>query len=188
MFTLSGLREGLARGLVCLHSPPLLGRKTSSAKSRDSITSKVIENTRLQVLLFGHLRKRGGRGSYQFATNTRRSFSEGGSPLFPLHTKTTLACPLFPLHTQKQGGCRPLENVGAPTFFIFPLTFHTFLPFAGQEHHRGKEEKSWHKSQRYIGESGYAAEASKAWPWARTWSGTRRSSRMRWNQERSFRP
>jgi hypothetical protein len=49
-----------ARGLVSLHTPPLLGRKSFEAKSRVSISSKLIENKRLQVLYFGHLRKTGG--------------------------------------------------------------------------------------------------------------------------------
>ena len=58
----------------------------------------------------------------------RRSFSGGGpSPLFPLHTNTSLVCLLFPLLTQKQGGVPPPKNVGAPTFSIFPLIFRTFL-------------------------------------------------------------
>jgi hypothetical protein len=41
-----------ARGSVSLHSPPLLGRKLSSAKSRVSITCKLIENARLQARLY----------------------------------------------------------------------------------------------------------------------------------------
>src|SRR5882762_6597202 len=43
--------------------------------------------------------------------------------LFPLHIKFLSATLLFPLHTQKQGGVLPVENVGAPTFSIFPLIF-----------------------------------------------------------------
>jgi hypothetical protein len=54
-----------ARGLVSLHTPPLLGRKLSSVKSRISITYKLIQNKRLQLHYFGHLRKTGGRGSYR---------------------------------------------------------------------------------------------------------------------------
>jgi hypothetical protein len=54
-----------ARGLVSLHTPPLLGRKPSLVKSRVSISSKLIENKRFQVLYSGHLRKTGGRGSYR---------------------------------------------------------------------------------------------------------------------------
>jgi hypothetical protein len=51
-----------ARGLVSLHTPPLLGQKPSSAKSRVSISSKLIEIKGLQLQHFGHLRKTGGRG------------------------------------------------------------------------------------------------------------------------------
>src|SRR6267378_4087023 len=58
----------LARGLVSLHTLPLLGRKSSSVKSRVSVTSKLIESKRLQVLHFGHLRKTGGWGSYGHLT------------------------------------------------------------------------------------------------------------------------
>ena len=47
--------------------PALLGRKLSSVKSRVSITSKLIENKRLQVLYSGHLRKTGGGGVTNFA-------------------------------------------------------------------------------------------------------------------------
>jgi hypothetical protein len=61
---LSALYEGFARGLVSLHSPPLLGRKPSSVKSRVSISSKLIGIKGLQLQYFGHLRKTGGRGSY----------------------------------------------------------------------------------------------------------------------------
>jgi hypothetical protein len=68
MLALSGLREGFARGLVSLHTPPLLGRKPSSAKSRVSISSKLIENKRFQVLYFGHLRKTGGGGELPVST------------------------------------------------------------------------------------------------------------------------
>src|SRR6266481_4518886 len=58
----------LARGLFSLHTLPLLGRKSSLVKSRVSITSKLIESKRLQVLYFGHLRKTGGWGSYGHLT------------------------------------------------------------------------------------------------------------------------
>jgi hypothetical protein len=57
-----------ARGVVSLHTPPLLGRKPSSVKSRVSITSKLIEIKGLQLQHFGHLRKTGGRGSYGHPT------------------------------------------------------------------------------------------------------------------------
>ena len=82
MHALSALYEGFARGLVSGHPtkdvhpelvegslsysiPPFLGRKLSSAKSRVSISSKLIEIKELQLQYFGHLRKAGGRGSYR---------------------------------------------------------------------------------------------------------------------------
>ena len=61
----------LARELASLHTPPLLGRKSSSAKSCASITCKLIENKRLQVHCFGHLRETGGRGSYRLVHAAR---------------------------------------------------------------------------------------------------------------------
>jgi hypothetical protein len=143
MLALRGLCEGFARGLVPLHTPPLLGRKPSSAKSRVSITSKLIETEGLQVPYFGHLRKTGGRGSYRLvhtADPPRRNLTELSpfipehlprvplSPLFPLHTKSSPVTLLFPLLTQKQGSTPPSKNVGAPTFSIFP---HIFCSFCG---------------------------------------------------------
>jgi hypothetical protein len=70
MLALSGLREGFARELLSLHTPPLLGRKSLKAKSRVSITSKLIQTKRLQVPYSGHLRKTGGRGSYRLVHTT----------------------------------------------------------------------------------------------------------------------
>src|SRR5258705_10348897 len=54
-----------ARGVVYLHAEHLPVPKSLSAKSRVSLTSKLIETKGLQVLHFGHLRKTGGRGSYR---------------------------------------------------------------------------------------------------------------------------
>ena len=65
-----------------------------------------------------------------FAVDCRLSVSSGPlllSPLFPLHTDTGLVSLLFPLLTPKQGGVPPRENVGAPTFLIFPVISRTFL-------------------------------------------------------------
>ena len=66
------------------------------------------------------------------STNRRSSLSavdcQLSASLGPL-----LLSPLFPLLTQKQAGVPPRENVGAPTFLIFPLIFCTFLALsAGQ--------------------------------------------------------
>src|SRR5258708_3290918 len=55
----------LARGWACLHTARLPVPKIPAAKPCVSITSKLIENKRLQVLYFGHLRKTVGRGSNQ---------------------------------------------------------------------------------------------------------------------------
>src|SRR5258708_31237100 len=55
-----------ARGWACLHMAHLPVPKSLAAKPCVSTSSKVIENTRLQVLYSGHLRKTGGRGSRVF--------------------------------------------------------------------------------------------------------------------------
>src|SRR5258708_3073875 len=92
----------LARALITLHTLPLLGRKSSSVKSRVSITSKLIESKRLQVLYFGHLRKTGGRGSYGHLTKDVHpepaegpalSFAEG---LFSIFRSFFLGRPALP--------------------------------------------------------------------------------------------
>ena len=53
------------RGVVSLHIAHLPVPKTLTSKSRVSISSKLIETKGLQLHYFGHLRKTGGRGSYQ---------------------------------------------------------------------------------------------------------------------------
>ena len=58
----------LARGVAYLHAEHLPVPKRLAAESRVPITSKLIESKRLQVLYFGHLRKIGGRGSYEHLT------------------------------------------------------------------------------------------------------------------------
>jgi hypothetical protein len=55
----------LVEGAFSYSTPPLLGRKPSSVKSRVSISSKLIEIKELQFQYFGYLRKIGGRGSYR---------------------------------------------------------------------------------------------------------------------------
>src|SRR5258707_225536 len=144
MLALSGLREGFARGWPCLHTAcPERSRrehlpvpKIPAAKPCISITSKLIEIKRLQVLHFGHLRKTGGEGLplpfSTLATRCSLTLSRAHwplSPLFPLHTKSSPVTPLFPLLTQKQGSTPRSKNVGAPTFLIFP---HIFRSSAGR--------------------------------------------------------
>ena len=60
----------LARGWDCLHTAHLPVPKTPAAKPCISITSKLIEIKRLQVLHSGHLRKTEGRGSYRVVHNS----------------------------------------------------------------------------------------------------------------------
>src|SRR6202051_2629872 len=54
-----------ARGVVYLHVAHLPVPKSLAVKSCIPITSKLIETKGLQLHYFGHLRKTGGRGSYQ---------------------------------------------------------------------------------------------------------------------------
>jgi hypothetical protein len=73
---------------------------------------------------------------------------------FPLHTKIPLVSPFLPLHAQKPGGVPPQKCRRADIFDFFP-DFSHFFPSAPQ--HRlhpalREEQKSWHKSQRYIQE------------------------------------
>jgi hypothetical protein len=132
-----------ARGLVSLFSPPLLGRNTFSAKPCVSITYKVIEKTRLQVLYFGHLRKTGGRGSYRLVhtaympvrkihgtkSNHSRTYGIAGgggyTGFFVRPIRRASKAFVSPTYAKTEG-CRPVENVGAPTFLIFPLIFRSF--------------------------------------------------------------
>jgi hypothetical protein len=72
-----------ARGLVSVHTPPLLGRKSFEAKSSVSVSSKLIETTGLQLQYFSHLRKTGGRGSYRLVH----------TPHLPVPAPSPLACP-----------------------------------------------------------------------------------------------
>ena len=91
-----------ARGVLSLHTAcpersrraPLSVPKTPAPKSPVSITSKLIETKALQVLYFGHLRKTGGGGSYQFAkkhlacSSTLRATEHGPQVLY-----NSPACP-----------------------------------------------------------------------------------------------
>ena len=112
-----------ARGVVSLRTAQLPVPKTLTSKSRVSITYKLIQNKRLQVLYFGHLRKTGGRGCYSLAMSVARFLRSvcftGAearrfllpanillSPAIPIHTRHSAVSPMFPLHTQKQGGRR----------------------------------------------------------------------------------
>jgi len=60
-----------ARKAASLHTAHVPVPKSLAAKSRISTSSKLIETIGLQVLYFGHLRKTGGRGSYQLVQTGR---------------------------------------------------------------------------------------------------------------------
>ena len=62
MLALSGLRDGFARGLVSLHTPPFLGGKSSAVKSNHSHTCVTLPQAQSLLLL---MRYQGG-WSYQF--------------------------------------------------------------------------------------------------------------------------
>jgi len=196
MFTLSALCEGFARGVVYLHAAcpersaffaprvlhrgrraPLLGREPPSVKSRVSISSKLIEIKGLQLQHFGHLRKTGGRGSYQLTTRhplfpphsplacppqlqRRRVTRLLLSPLFPLHTNSTLVCLLFPLLTQKRGvGGMSSQNSFLRSRLFRPFTqkcrraeifdfSHYFSPFFTARHLPASEGGRYTRTER----------------------------------------
>jgi hypothetical protein len=103
--------------------------KNLASKSSVSTTSKLIENKRLQVLYFGHLRKTGGRGSYQLVHTaylplrnppgteskvsaivcrlTADSFAL--NPFLSHHSKTRAHNSFCLISLHKQGGC-PLHG------------------------------------------------------------------------------
>jgi len=78
MLALSGLCEGFAGiGLSTHRAAPVL--KNLAVKPCVSITSKLIETTRLQVPYFSHLRKKGERGSNRLVHGSRPRFPAQGS-------------------------------------------------------------------------------------------------------------
>ena len=107
----------LARGLVSLHSPPLLGQKPSLVKSRVSITSKLIESKRLQVLYFGHLRKTGGRGSYGHLTKDVHPEPAEGALLLLFHSGWPAQSNFDPI------------RLGPPLVLNIPYLTTSFSPF-----------------------------------------------------------
>jgi hypothetical protein len=128
MLALRGLCEGFARGLVSLHPPPILGRKSFETKSNYSHTCAAPWQAQSLLLL---TRYPGGPSMIfsSFATRCSLTLSKSQGPLFPLfplHTKSSPVTPLFPLLTQKQASTPPSKNVGAPTFLIFPHIFRSF--------------------------------------------------------------
>ena len=124
----------VSRGVAYLCVAPLSVPKNPAAKSRVSITYKLIESKGLQVHCFGHLRKTGGRGSYRLVHATRFSLcilsSRISSKSLVSPTCKILAGNSFLSPTYaKTGGGYPQKNVGAPTFLIFPLIFRRLSPF-----------------------------------------------------------
>ena len=65
----------LAREVVSPHTPHLPAPKILLSNSCISITSKLIQNKRLQVYCFGHLQKTGGWGSYWLALSPAEGFA-----------------------------------------------------------------------------------------------------------------
>src|SRR5258708_1838561 len=128
-----------ARGVLSLHAAPLSVPKTPASNSRVSITSKLIDTKRLQVLHSGHLRKTGGRGSYQFAKGylarppTLRATEHGPqslyhSPACPergrrLHPERRIrACP--PKLQRRKRACPPKLQRRRAISFISPTYDH----------------------------------------------------------------
>src|SRR5258708_9501625 len=90
-------------------------------------------------------------------------------------TSTRLARNSFLSPTYAKTGGYPLpENVGAPTFSIFPLIFYSFSPDLQNEATARAIKECWHKSQRYRAACGERsgpppfpreAEVSAGPPW-----------------------
>jgi len=125
------LCEGFARGWACLHTTRLPVPKNHPAKPCVSTTSKLIEIKRLQVLYSGHLRKTGGRGSYRLVHAT--GYSVRKSP-------------------QRKSPNRPASAGSRYT------TQEAAALAAGWPRRSIRGAKGAHKSQRYMGEYGMAAE------------------------------
>ena len=140
-----------AREVLSLHTAHLPVPKTLTSKSRVSITSKLIQTKGLQALYFGHLRKTGGRGSYQFATILHLTDVEESllpTPLFPLHTKIPLVSPFFPLLTQKQGSIPPRKCRRADIPDFSPYISHFSCP---QRTRRACPERGSRRSLSQLG-------------------------------------
>ena len=106
----------VSRGMACLCTAPLSVPKNPAAKSPVSITYKLIESKGLQVYCFGHLRKIGGRGVLLACPERSRR-------VIPIRCASK---PFVSPTYAKTRGYAPVENVGAPTFLIFPHIFRTF--------------------------------------------------------------
>jgi hypothetical protein len=120
-----------ARGLVSLHTPPLLGRKSFEAKSRVSISSKLIEIKGLQLHYFGHLRKTGGRGSHRLVHTAYlplRNLTEL-SPVIPALTSHFPVSLIIPAHTRYPGE----GGLVIPRFAANP---------PAPQHHPGRKERA----------------------------------------------
>ena len=158
----------IARGWACLHTTcPERGRrahlpvpKTPTAKPCVSISSKLIENTRLQVLYSGHLRKTGGWGSYQLVHIKIYAIRKSPSltPAF-----TTLARPLT-----NPTIFNNVQTIGGRVVWSYRSSVRN-RPASEGSRYTNQEAAAWaagwprrsirgakgaHKSQRYIGELG----------------------------------
>ena len=133
MLALRGLCEGFARGLVSLHPPPILGRKSFETKSNYSHTCAAPWQAQSLLLL---TRYPGGPSMIfsSFATRCSLTLSKSQGPLFPLfplHTKSSPVTPLFPLLTQKQGSIHPRKCRRADISDFPPYISHFSCPERG---------------------------------------------------------
>jgi len=182
-----------ARGVFSFHSAPL---PTCPEKSLSPIIPALARRARKSNHSRTYGIAGGGGCTGLFVRPIRRASEPFVSPTYQVSARNSLVSPTY----AKTGGCIPTQKCRRADIFDFSPDISHFLPLTGPEHNRGKEERGAGpvetsgaqrtrlKDRRYSGELGWAAEASKAWPSASTWSGTRRSSRTRRNQERSFRP
>ena len=127
-FTPSVSREGFALSALCEGPAP----KTLPTNSLVSTTSKLIENKRLQVHSFGHLRKTRGRGNYPLIISYGVRFTLPQILSFQ-HVRTPSLTHSSTIAYVKQGGrglVIPIASVRSVSFtsFTSSLSFTSFPP------------------------------------------------------------
>jgi hypothetical protein len=127
-----------ARGVFYFHSAPL---PTCPEKSLSPIIPALARRARKSNHSRTYGIAGGGGCTGPFVRPIRRASKPFVSPTYQVSARNSLVSPTY----AKTGGVPPPKNVGAPTFLIFPLIFHTFLSFTGLQHNQGEEEKSWHR-------------------------------------------
>ncbi len=134
-----------ARGVFSFHPAPLPAcpEKSLTPIIPARLSRAPVERDTRRARKSNHSRTYGiaGGGGWTglFVRPIRRASNPFISPTCQISVRNSLVSFTY----AKTRGCTPVENVGAPTFLIFPLLFSTFLPLTGLQHNRGKEERGW---------------------------------------------